>query len=102
MATKRNRATDDPRRSVWLEATESFYKKLNRIAKQCDLTRYDALSRGLDALRREAEVRKSTVGRLEDIGHDRTTPKVGDLLMGGRLSSEALPPPKKKAGSTSI
>jgi hypothetical protein len=28
---------DDIRRPVWLEATESFYKKLNRIAKACDL-----------------------------------------------------------------
>jgi hypothetical protein len=35
---------------VWLHATESFYKKLNRIAKLCELSRYEALSRGLDAL----------------------------------------------------
>ena len=60
---KQNRAPDDPRRPVWLEATESFYRKLNRIAKQCDLSRYDALSRGLDALRREAEVRNSALNR---------------------------------------
>ena len=60
---KRDRAADDPRRPVWLEATESFYRKLNRIAKQCDLSRYDALSRGLDALRREAEVRNSALNR---------------------------------------
>jgi hypothetical protein len=26
---------DDTKRPVWLEATESFYKKLNRIAKEC-------------------------------------------------------------------
>jgi hypothetical protein len=63
MATKRKRAIHDPRRPVWLEATESFYKKLNRITKQCDLARYDALSRGLDALRREAEVRNSALNR---------------------------------------
>jgi hypothetical protein len=27
---------------VWLEATESFYKKLNRIANECKLSRYEA------------------------------------------------------------
>lgn len=48
---------------VWLHATESFYKKLNRIAKQCGLTRYDALSRGLDALLREADIRNSALNR---------------------------------------
>lgn len=60
---ERDRAIDDPRRPVWSEATESFYKELNRIAKQCDLARYDALSRGLDALRREAEVLNSGSNR---------------------------------------
>ncbi|HEX4165811.1 MAG TPA: hypothetical protein VHZ55_10085, partial [Bryobacteraceae bacterium] len=45
-------ALDDTRRPVWLEATDSFYKKLNRIAKECNLSRYEALSRGLDALLR--------------------------------------------------
>jgi hypothetical protein len=54
---------DDPRRPVWLEATDSFYKKLNRIARECQLSRYDALSRGLDALLREAEVRNSALNR---------------------------------------
>ena len=54
---------DDARRPVWLEATESFYRKLNRIAKQCELSRYEALSRGLDALRRESEVRNSALNR---------------------------------------
>jgi hypothetical protein len=54
---------DDTRRPVWLEATDSFYKKLNRIAKECNLSRYDALSRGLDALRREAQVRNSALNR---------------------------------------
>src|SRR4051794_14753776 len=56
-----NRARDDARRPVWLEATECFYKKLNRIAKQCNFSRYQALSRGLDALLREAEVRNSAL-----------------------------------------
>jgi hypothetical protein len=59
----RDRGIDDLRRPVWLEATESFYKKLNRVAKQCDLTRYDALSRGLDALLRETEIRNSALNR---------------------------------------
>ncbi len=54
---------DDTRRPVWLEATEAFYKKLNRIADQCGLSRYEALSRGLDALWREAEVRNSPLNR---------------------------------------
>ncbi len=54
---------DDGRRPVWLEATESFYRKLNRVAKQCDLSRYEALSRGLDALRREIELRNSPLNR---------------------------------------
>lgn len=58
-----SKETDDMRRPVWLQATESFYKKLNRIANECDLSRYEALSRGLDALRREAELRSSPLNR---------------------------------------
>lgn len=54
---------DNIRRPVWLEATESFYKKLNRIARECELSRYEALSRGLDALRREIELRNSPLNR---------------------------------------
>lgn len=54
---------DDTRRPVWLEAMESFYKKLNRVAKQCGLSRYDALSRGLDALVRETQIRDSALNR---------------------------------------
>jgi hypothetical protein len=60
---KRDPATDDARRPVWLEATQSFYRKLSRIAKQCELSRYEALSRGLDALRRESEIRNSALNR---------------------------------------
>jgi hypothetical protein len=60
---ERPRGFDDARRPVWLEATDSFYKKLNRIAKLCGLSRYEALSRGLDALRREDEVRNSALNR---------------------------------------
>jgi hypothetical protein len=48
---------------VWLHATEAFYKKLNRIARECQLSRYEAISRGLDALRREMEVRNSALNR---------------------------------------
>jgi len=54
---------DDTRRPVWLEATESFYKKLNRIAKECELSRYEALRRGRDALLRETQVRNSALNR---------------------------------------
>lgn len=60
---KADRGVDDPRRPVWLEATDFFYKKLNRIARECQLSRYDALSRGLDALLRETEVRNSALNR---------------------------------------
>jgi hypothetical protein len=61
--SKGDREIDDPRRPVWLEATDSFYKKLNRIARECQLSRYDALSRGLDVLFRETEVRNSPLNR---------------------------------------
>jgi hypothetical protein len=61
--TKRDQSIDDPRRPVWLEATDSFYKKLNRIARECRVSRYEALSRGLDALLRENQVRNSALNR---------------------------------------
>jgi len=61
--TERWKPIPHMRRPVWLEATESFYKKLNRIASQCGLSRYEALSRGLDALRRETELRNSPLNR---------------------------------------
>ena len=54
---------DDTRRPVWLEATDSFYKKLNRIAKECELSRYEALNKGLDALLREIQIRTSALNR---------------------------------------
>ncbi len=54
---------DDTRRPVWLEATESFYNKLNPIAKECELSRYEALRKGLDALLRETQVRNSALNR---------------------------------------
>jgi hypothetical protein len=60
---KKEQFVDNLTIPVWLHATESFYKKLNRIAKQCGLTRYDALSRGLDALLRETEIRTSPLNR---------------------------------------
>jgi len=63
LPVRRDFVTDDTRRPVWLEATQSFYRKLNRIAKQCELSRYEALSRGLDALRRESEIRNSALNR---------------------------------------
>jgi predicted GIY-YIG superfamily endonuclease len=56
-------STDDLAVPVWLHATGSFYKKLNRVAKQCGLARYDALSKGLDALLRETEIRNSALNR---------------------------------------
>jgi hypothetical protein len=61
--SRSSEGTDDTRRPVWLEATESFYKQLNRIAKECQLSRYEELSRGLDALFREMQVRRSPLNR---------------------------------------
>ena len=63
LANNRFERCDDSRRPVWLEATESFYKKLNRIARLCEVSRYEALSHGLDALRREIEIRNSALNR---------------------------------------
>ncbi len=60
---KKEKDKDDARRPVWLDATDSFYKKLNRIAKECELSRYEALSKGLDALLREIQIRTSTLNR---------------------------------------
>ncbi len=60
---KRIDQTDDHRRPVWLEATQSFYKKLIRVAKECGLSRYEALSKGLDALMRESQIRNSALNR---------------------------------------
>lgn len=65
-ATSNSREQESPDNitiPVWLHATESFYKKLNRVAKQCGLARYEALSRGLDALLRETEIRNSALNR---------------------------------------
>jgi hypothetical protein len=61
--TRLGKGIDDMNRPVWLEATESFYKKLNRIAKQCELSRYEALNKGLDALLRETQIRNSALNR---------------------------------------
>jgi hypothetical protein len=48
---------------VWLYATESFYKKLNRVAKECGVSKYKALSTGLDALRREFQIQTSPLNK---------------------------------------
>jgi hypothetical protein len=48
---------------VWLHATNSFYKKLNKIAKQCGISRYEALRRGLDALLREHQIQTSPLNK---------------------------------------
>src|SRR5579863_6033932 len=61
--SKQRELTENITIPVWLHATESFYKKLNRIAKECGLARYEALSRGLDALLRETEIRNSALNR---------------------------------------
>ncbi len=48
---------------VWLHATESFYKKLNRVANKCGMPKYEALSRGLDALLREHQIQTSPLNK---------------------------------------
>jgi hypothetical protein len=63
MGETQDRAIDDPRRPVWLEATDSFYKSLNRIAKRYELSRYEAIVVAPTLLRREAEVRNSALNR---------------------------------------
>lgn len=50
---------EDSTMPVWLQATESFYKKLNRVSKECQISRYEALSRGLSALLNEVRLQKS-------------------------------------------
>jgi hypothetical protein len=50
---------DDLSMPVWLQATKSFYLKLNRVAAECGLSRYDSLTRGLDALSRETSKQQS-------------------------------------------
>ncbi len=49
---------------VWLDATESFYRKLNRVADECGLSRYEALNRGLDALLQEVRTQRSPLSKV--------------------------------------
>ena len=48
---------------VWLQATASFYKRLNQVATECGLSRYEALNRGLDALLREKRKQQSPLNK---------------------------------------
>ena len=54
---------DDRSMPVWLQATKSFYLKLNRVATECGLSRYDTLTRGLDALLRETRKQQSPLNK---------------------------------------
>ena len=54
---------DDLSMPVWLQATRSFYLKLNRVAAECGLSRYDTLTRGLDALLRETGKQQSPLNK---------------------------------------
>jgi hypothetical protein len=54
---------DDLSMPVWLQATRSFYLKLNRVAAECGLSRYDTLTRGLDALLRETSKQRSPLNK---------------------------------------
>jgi hypothetical protein len=55
----KNSVKEDRAIPVWLQATESFYGKLNRVAAECGLSRYETLSRGLDAVLRQTTEQKS-------------------------------------------
>ena len=44
-------------------ATETFYRKLNLVAQQCEMSRYDALRKGLDALLRAEVIWSSASNR---------------------------------------
>jgi hypothetical protein len=54
---------DDRSMPVWLQATRSFYVKLNRVATECGHSRYDTLTRGLDALLRETRKQQSPLNK---------------------------------------
>jgi hypothetical protein len=92
----RRESSDNITIPVWLHATESFYKKLNRIAKECGLPRYEALSRGLDALLRETEIRNSALNRnikspSQSEVFRRTMSQVSRKLLGDRQSGRKTP-----------
>jgi hypothetical protein len=55
--------TEDRTIPVWLQATRSFYIKLNRVATECGFSRYDTLNQGLDALLRETRKRQSPLNK---------------------------------------
>jgi hypothetical protein len=59
---------DDRLMPVWLEATRTFYKKLNRISTECDLSRIEVLSQGMDALLRETRKAKSPLNKAIKTG----------------------------------
>ena len=60
---KAARVTEDRTIPVWLQATKTFYKKLNRVATECGLSRYDTLTQGLDALLRETQKQQSPLNK---------------------------------------
>ena len=62
-AVRAAQTTEDRSIPVWLEATTSFYKKLNRTADECGVSRYEALSQGLDALLREVRKKQSPLNK---------------------------------------
>lgn len=56
---RQNGVKEDRTIPVWLQATESFYRKLNRVATECGLSRYETLNSGLDAVLRETRKEQS-------------------------------------------
>lgn len=73
MATKGSKSSakeliDDRSLPVWLEATRTFYKKLNRISTECGLSRIEVLNQGMDALLRETRKAKSPLNKAIKTG----------------------------------
>jgi hypothetical protein len=60
--------TEDRSIPVWLQATRTFYKKLNRVATECGLTRYEVLNRGMDAFLRETRKERSPLNKAIKTG----------------------------------
>jgi hypothetical protein len=61
-------AIEDRSMPVWLEATRTFYKKLNRISTECSLSRIEVLNQGMDALLREMRKAKSPLNKAIKTG----------------------------------
>jgi hypothetical protein len=53
---------------LWAEASQTFYRKLNRVAKECKVSRIEVLDRGMDAVLREVREQKSPLNKAVKTG----------------------------------